>query len=87
MNELEAELMELLKTYEECANLSSAIDTVGNSYRPTEQVSGLAIHSKFFLPNSWFFIHSRISWLEILLTPIQFSLINLSCSWLILRAC
>ncbi|CAH1425687.1 unnamed protein product [Lactuca virosa] len=39
VNELEAELMELLKTYEECANLSSAIDTVGNSYRPTEQLT------------------------------------------------
>ncbi|CAI9286486.1 unnamed protein product [Lactuca saligna] len=39
VNELEAELMELLKTYEECANLSSAIDNVGNSYRPSEQLT------------------------------------------------
>ncbi|GJZ80017.1 RNA-directed DNA polymerase, eukaryota, partial [Tanacetum coccineum] len=35
--ELEAEFMELLKSYEECANLSSAIASVGNMYQQTEQ--------------------------------------------------
>ncbi|GKC18239.1 hypothetical protein Tco_1015021 [Tanacetum coccineum] len=38
VKELEAEFMDLLKSYEECANLSSAIDSVGNTYQPTEQV-------------------------------------------------
>lgn len=39
VKELEAEFMELLKAYEDCANLSSAIDSVGNMYWPTEQVT------------------------------------------------
>ncbi|KAK1414332.1 hypothetical protein QVD17_30076 [Tagetes erecta] len=37
VKELEAEFMELLKAYEDCANLSTAIDSVGNTYRPSEQ--------------------------------------------------
>lgn len=37
VKELEAEFMELLKAYEDCANLSTAIDSVGNMYRPSEQ--------------------------------------------------
>ncbi|PWA50891.1 E3 SUMO-protein ligase Nse2 (Mms21) [Artemisia annua] len=37
VKELEGEFMELLKSYEDCANLSSAIDSVGNTYQPTEQ--------------------------------------------------
>ncbi|KAI7750393.1 hypothetical protein M8C21_013410, partial [Ambrosia artemisiifolia] len=39
VKELETEFMELLKAYEECANLSTAIDSVGNMYRPTEQLT------------------------------------------------
>lgn len=39
VKELENEFMELLKTYETCANLSTAIDTVGNTYRPGEQMT------------------------------------------------
>ncbi|KAK9050415.1 hypothetical protein SSX86_030616 [Deinandra increscens subsp. villosa] len=37
VKELETEFMELLKAYEDCANLSAAIDSVGNKYRPSEQ--------------------------------------------------
>ncbi|XP_076882509.1 E3 SUMO-protein ligase MMS21-like [Bidens hawaiensis] len=37
VKELETEFIELLKAYEECANISTAIDSVGNSYRPGEQ--------------------------------------------------
>ncbi|KAD2393910.1 hypothetical protein E3N88_40887 [Mikania micrantha] len=37
VKELETEFMELLKAYEDCANLSTAIDSVGNTYRPSEQ--------------------------------------------------
>ncbi|XP_076904722.1 E3 SUMO-protein ligase MMS21-like [Bidens hawaiensis] len=39
VKELETEFIELLKTYEEYANVSTAIDSVGNSYRPGEQPS------------------------------------------------
>ncbi|KAJ9537627.1 hypothetical protein OSB04_030360 [Centaurea solstitialis] len=39
VKELEAEFMELLKAYEDCVNLSSAVDSVGNMYQPTEQVT------------------------------------------------
>ncbi|KAI3815021.1 hypothetical protein L1987_14672 [Smallanthus sonchifolius] len=39
VKELETEFMELLKAYEDCANLSTAIDSVGNTYRPGEQAT------------------------------------------------
>lgn len=37
VKDLEGEFMELLKSYEDCANLSSAIDSVGKTYQLTEQ--------------------------------------------------
>ncbi|XP_071691925.1 E3 SUMO-protein ligase MMS21-like [Rutidosis leptorrhynchoides] len=39
VKELENEFVELVKTYENCANLSTAIDSVGNTYRPGEQLT------------------------------------------------
>ncbi|KAJ0744334.1 putative E3 SUMO-protein ligase Nse2 (Mms21) [Helianthus annuus] len=39
VKELETEFVELLKAYEECANLSTAVESVGNMYRPSEQVT------------------------------------------------
>nr|XP_043626296.1 E3 SUMO-protein ligase MMS21 [Erigeron canadensis] len=37
VKELENEYMELLQSYEDCANLSVAIENVGNTYQPAEQ--------------------------------------------------
>ncbi|KAM0004632.1 putative E3 SUMO-protein ligase Nse2 (Mms21) [Helianthus debilis subsp. tardiflorus] len=39
VKELETEFVELLKAYEECANLSTAVESVGNMYRPGDQVT------------------------------------------------
>lgn len=50
MKELETEFMELLKSYEECASLSSVIDTVGTTYQPGEQVFVIAV----YLHSFWF---------------------------------
>ncbi|MFS7892466.1 hypothetical protein Hanom_Chr00s000621g01652661 [Helianthus anomalus] len=39
VKELETEFVKLLKAYEECVNLSTAVESVGNMYRPSEQVT------------------------------------------------
>ncbi|MFS8029988.1 hypothetical protein Hanom_Chr17g01528811 [Helianthus anomalus] len=46
VKELETEFVELLKAYEECANLSTAIDSIGDMYRPGEHVIGLLLICK-----------------------------------------
>ncbi|KAI3717471.1 hypothetical protein L1987_69110 [Smallanthus sonchifolius] len=49
--ELETEFMELLKAYEDCANISTAIDSAVNMYRSGEQATDFKSLLGFLLRN------------------------------------